>query len=331
MTSEPPNTAQHIDLAALLSPEGETSAHALLAGFLASEMMIAVFDPHDRLVFSSPDFRAAYAVEKGGQDFETIIRHCHATRSGPLIETDNLDLWLAGALKKRRSVPHRRFEVDMVDGRWLWATETTYDGGWVLLVLQDFTSLKMKEIGLEIARDAAVHEASTDPLTGLANRRSIMRYLDDCADRTDTSMSIALVDIDYFKQINDTFGHEAGDDVLKHFARHCQRIFRNSDHVGRVGGEEFLIVMPNTGEDAAMTALQRFRHHLHRSNQLLPEQLSFTFSAGIATSRKGIAGTALYREADQALYRAKTSGRDCIVPASTLPLPLPPDAAQRGR
>ena len=297
---------------------GPGALPALLDGLAANGMAIAIFDPEDRLVFHGPAYRDAFDVQDGPQTFESVIRHCYDARRGALILTDDIDAWLAAANKKRRSEPNRKFEVDLTDGRWMWAVETTYNDGWIMLVLQDFTSLKQREIGLEHARDAAIHAAETDPLTALANRRAIMRYLDDCVQIAGegTALSIALIDIDYFKKINDSFGHHTGDDVLRHFGRYCTHIFRNSDRVGRIGGEEFLLVMPNTGETAAVTALQRFRHHLHRANQLLPQRLSFTFSAGVVEWQPYMTDSELYKAADRTLYQAKAEGRNLIIAAS---------------
>lgn len=294
---------------------GPAALPALLDGLAANGMAIAIFDPEDRLVFYGPAFRDAFDVQDGPQTFESVIRHCHSTMRGALILTDDIDTWLATANEKRRSMPNRKFEVDLTDGRWMWAVETTYNDGWIMLVLQDFTSLKQREIGLEHARDAALHAAETDPLTGLANRRAIMRYLDDCVQLASEGvpLSIALIDIDYFKKINDSYGHHAGDDVLRHFGRYCTHIFRNSDRVGRIGGEEFLLIMPNTGWTAAVTALQRFKHHLHRASQLLPQRLGFTFSAGVVEWQAPMTSSDLYKDADGMLYQAKAGGRNLII------------------
>lgn len=294
---------------------GANALSTLIEGLAASGMAIAIFDPNDRLTFSGPVFREAFDVQEGEQTFASIMRHCHAAGRGPMFSSDNMDAWLEAASRKRRSAPVRKFEVDLVDGRWMWATEAMFNDGWILLTLQDFTTLKLKEIHLELARDAAIQAAETDPLTLLANRRAIMRYLDDNLRTADTQnpLAIALIDIDNFKQINDGLGHDTGDEVLRHFGRYCTHVFRNSDRVGRVGGEEFLLVMPKTDKDAAVIALQRFRHHLHRANQLLPERLAFTFSAGVAESGHGLARGDLYRAADAALYTAKAQGRDRII------------------
>ncbi|MEO9227751.1 MAG: diguanylate cyclase, partial [Devosia sp.] len=255
----------------------------LRAGIDATDTAAAIFDPDDRLVFFNPMFRKLYDVQDGQQTFASIIRHCHATRRGPFIDTTDIDAWIHIAAEKRRAIPHRRFEVDLADGRWLWAVETTYGDGWMFLALMDLTAFKLKEIDLRIARDAAVMIAETDHLTGLATRGSIMRYLDECIDAQNVGspLTLVIIDIDHFKHINDRLGHHAGDRVLERFGHQSTRLFRNSDRVGRIGGEEFLIVMPRTDEASARKAVERLRCQLQQPIQIGADSVACTFSAGI--------------------------------------------------
>lgn len=297
---------------------GPLALPALLDGLAASDMAIGIFDPADGLHFSCAAFREIFDIQDGPQSFSSIMRHCHAAHRGPLIEAGDIDLWLAAANTRRRASPLRKFEIDLCDGRWMWATETTYNDGWIMLVLQDFTVLKVKQISLEQDRDAALQAADTDPLTLLANRRAAMRYLENgvASASDDRPLTVALIDIDHFKHINDGHGHDAGDEVLRHFGRVCRHIFRNSDRMGRVGGEEFLLIMPQTALAEALMAVQRFRIHLNRANQLLPKPLSFTVSAGVAQWTCGESPNQLYKRTDAALYRAKAEGRDRVTCAA---------------
>jgi len=305
------------DVMEFISQFDPSTLDPLLEGLAACDMATAIFDPADRLIFASPVFRELYCVEDGEQTFSSIIRHCYEIRQGPQIQTTDIEAWLAMANSRRRTIRHRKFEVDLVDGRWLWALETTYGEGWVLLAFMDLTTFKRKEIDLRIARDAAVLIAETDHLTGLASRRSTMQYLEDSvsAARSDAPLTVALMDIDHFKQINDTRGHDIGDKVLQLFGHHACSMFRNSDRVGRLGGEEFLLIMPNTDEKSALRAVQRFRRHWQRISGLDVENAGCTFSAGLAQWRPGQGATELYRAADQALYAAKSSGRNRVAKA----------------
>lgn len=288
----------------------------LVQGLLASEVALALFTPSDDLHFATDDFRALYAVQPGEQSFASIMRHCHKHKVGPLIESDDIEAWLEMACAKRRSTASRRFEIDMVDGRWLWASEAVFGDGWILLMITDCTFVKQKEFRLRNARDAAITAAETDYLTGLPNRRAMMNQLGAQIERsivTGAGLSIALIDLDHFKSINDGFGHETGDRVLQDFAACATETLREGDLFGRVGGEEFLLLMPGTDQDRAVRVLERLRLALHgRVLRIAGVKLRYTFSGGIAQWRAGKTLDDLYREADIVLYQAKEAGRDQV-------------------
>jgi diguanylate cyclase (GGDEF)-like protein len=126
-----------------------------------------------------------------------------------------------------------------------------------------------------------------------------------------------MLDLDRFKQINDAFGHSMGDRVLKALARLVQLRLRASDFVGRVGGEEFMLIMPETGVDAAHAVVDELRAQFGRQpHQLASRTLFASFSAGVAGARGPLSGAALARAADRALYRAKRGGRDRALTAT---------------
>ncbi|WP_196260657.1 sensor domain-containing diguanylate cyclase [Pelagibacterium limicola] len=311
----------------------------LLEGIASSPIPMALFDPQDRLAYHCPNFAKLYAVPDGPQTFASLIRNCHATRQGPIIEADDIEAWIERAHARRRSVPHRRFEIDYVDGSWYQALETTFDDGWVIVMLFDLTALKAKEVVLTTACQAAEAEARTDDLTGLSSRRAIMHYLEAAIRPAipGAPLTIALLDLDHFKQINDTLGHDMGDEVLRLLGRHLADASRDPDRAGRVGGEEFLLVMPGKSTVEAWQIMQRLRRDWQRKSRLLPPARPVTFSVGIAQQLDGQPARALYRAADYALYRAKYMGRDRVVcadgPIPHLPGPLtaePPRTATAG-
>lgn len=156
--------------------------------------------------------------------------------------------------------------------------------------------------------------AVTDELTGIANRRS-MQFLVDrsvaLSSRQLTPFSVAILDIDHFKAVNDDFGHAAGDAALRAFASLAKETLRGTDQLGRWGGEEFLLVLPG-GPDGFGAVLERIRAAV-RNNCLDARPL--TFSAGIAHHRPGESSDALLARADLALYKAKEAGRDRYVAA----------------
>lgn len=157
----------------------------------------------------------------------------------------------------------------------------------------------------------------TDDLTGLANRRAFMRRMEDEVSRVQrygSPLSLALIDMDSFKSINDNYGHPAGDDVLRTFANNILTIFRHHDMVARYGGEEFAILLPNTDIDGAKRALVKVQERNARSHfQSNGSAVAMpTFSAGLALYRSGETSAALIERADKALYRAKEAGRNRI-------------------
>ncbi len=157
----------------------------------------------------------------------------------------------------------------------------------------------------------------TDALTGLPNRRATERALASVvavAERTGSPFAVAIADIDNFKSINDRFGHDAGDFVLKTVARAIRDALRPGDHAGRWGGEEFLVVLPSTGLEDAARAIERIRRGVERKRvEWAGGRLAATLSAGVSAYPElvGNAGTAI-QSADAALYKAKHGGRNAV-------------------
>lgn len=283
----------------------------ILSGLDASGVAFALFSPEDELSYGSTAFRALFGVEPGARSFADIMRNCHERRIGPKV-TAPIEDFLATARAKRRSSPQRSFEIDMSDERWFLVNETLLPGGWLWHVFTDITMLKSNERMLQHAHDAARLAADTDPLTGLLNRRAAMARLEaemQAAARDGTALSLALIDLDHFKAINDRYGHARGDDVLRHFAAAGRLELRGGDILARIGGEEFLVLMPGAGIEEAAEAIERLRHHIGREENRAGLGCAYTMSAGVAEYR-GDAADDLFELADRALYRAKSLGRD---------------------
>ncbi|AXA26919.1 response regulator [Pseudomonas putida] len=156
-----------------------------------------------------------------------------------------------------------------------------------------------------------------DSLTGLYNHTHILQLLEDCsfrARREEHPLSFAMLDIDHFKKINDRHGHPMGDRVIKSLALFLKQRLRKTDFIGRYGGEEFAIVMPNTGLEAAYKVLDEIRQRfaeIHYPAQ--PNDLQCTFSAGVVQLDDTLDALTMASAADEALYRAKHAGRNCVV------------------
>jgi diguanylate cyclase (GGDEF)-like protein len=161
--------------------------------------------------------------------------------------------------------------------------------------------------------------AELDELTGSFNRRCIMRMLDDeiaRAHRIKAPCSVALIDLDWFKRVNDAYGHPTGDEVLRTFAITVFANIRNIDKFGRYGGEEFLLLLPDTPSDAAARILDRLRAIIADLDwSAFSPGLRVTISAGVATLRADESPDTFLARADSALYTAKARGRNRIASA----------------
>ncbi len=161
--------------------------------------------------------------------------------------------------------------------------------------------------------------ALTDSLTGLYNRRYFAAHLDGLMARASEGAqgpSLLMVDIDHFKRVNDTYGHTAGDAVLREVASRVARHVRGFDLVARYGGEEFVVVMPDTSLSVASMVAERLRSMVATKPITLDDgkEISVTISIGITTSLEtGDSASALLQRADKALYSAKAHGRNCVV------------------
>ena len=163
--------------------------------------------------------------------------------------------------------------------------------------------------------------ANFDSLTGLENRRAILRRLEDQikhASRYKEELSVIMLDIDHFKQVNDHYGHLTGDDVLEKVATVVRQVIRDPDTAGRYGGEEFVIVLPKTNLSAALYVAERIREAIEAAEMKAPEGNVFgiTVSQGLSSYKPGEGEHALISRADAALYRAKENGRNRVETSS---------------
>ena len=163
-------------------------------------------------------------------------------------------------------------------------------------------------IGTLRAFERSQLQASTDSLTGLTNRRVAEEVLANFM-ANETSFAVVMADLDYFKRLNDTMGHEAGDRALKLFADTARTVVRDRDHVIRWGGEEFALLLPGANAERAAEVVERLRAALAQAH-LMSNTPIFTASYGVADSTMGRDRETIVRLADEALYRSKQSGRD---------------------
>ncbi|HRP94701.1 MAG TPA: diguanylate cyclase [Rhodocyclaceae bacterium] len=182
-----------------------------------------------------------------------------------------------------------------------------------IAVREDITERKRFEEGLR-------RLANFDALTGINNRRHLMELADlewKRAVRYGTPLSLLVLDVDHFKQINDTHGHSVGDQAICLVAQACLNAVREIDVVGRYGGEEFVIVLPGTHFAGALELAERLRRRVAgiRIKCGQPQPISLTASIGVASLQQGDTFEQLLMAADKALYQAKRQGRDKVVAA----------------
>ena len=179
---------------------------------------------------------------------------------------------------------------------------------------EQFASIVALGIANAEAWDALARQAATDALTGLANRRAFEQRLIsemESVQQNNRSLSVVLIDIDHFKMINDTYGHEAGDRVLIEVAERMTSVLTVNEMVARLGGEEFVCLLPDTGPEEAVSAAERIRAAV--SGRAFAEVGPVQVSAGVCANQLGYRSDDFLRCADRALYRAKESGRNTTV------------------
>jgi diguanylate cyclase (GGDEF)-like protein len=176
--------------------------------------------------------------------------------------------------------------------------------------------LRRQKVELEAAL-AHIHRLAThDDLTGLVNRRHMQELLENermRLERSEQDWCVALIDLDHFKAVNDAHGHAIGDEVLRALSRHAHTLIRRTDVLARWGGEEFVLLLPNTPLGMAVTSLERLREHFH-ANPLVVQgiELPVSFSAGLTEHLRGETIAQTLERADKLCYRAKTLGRNRV-------------------
>lgn len=195
-------------------------------------------------------------------------------------------------------------------------TANTFFTFWCLSLIAYLFSSNTQELEGKLIEynKTLMKQANTDTLTGLYNRRRTMAYLEKLLAESDTQISICLCDIDFFKRVNDTYGHDVGDEVLKTVADTFQKKLPPGTFISRWGGEEFLLIFPGMNGDEAGTALEIFRQKLRTIVfDGGTETFSITLTFGLVEYDFRSDITTLLKEADEKLYLGKESGRDRII------------------
>jgi diguanylate cyclase (GGDEF)-like protein len=280
-----------------------------------SGQAVSIYDAEDNLRYANETYRGMFVgAYEGPFTFSDNLRYAAEHGFGVRIDDGDVEALIARTLPRRRNARRKSFETDLVDGRWFWIEHTVLPNGWVMIVGTDISTLKHNEKSLRQAHEAALLASRTDLLTGLPNRRYIMELLDEtlAAGRLSGSgVCAAIIDIDHFKGINDTYGHDAGDAVLQHFAQASRERLRPGDHLGRIGGEEFLLILADVRLNDAVDLLDGMRAGFPAAT--LPDHATrrpVAFSAGLSEALPHDDRSSILYRADRALYSAKAEGRN---------------------
>ncbi len=250
-------------------------------------------------------------------DAETLLASCE------------IDL-VAEAMKRksRRGVFGLRMQIQRIDGtlrdikvRACHINSDHEQSHRIIGAFMDVTDHARRERRLKESREIALHEAKrarelaeTDALTGLANRRRVMGELDRLVltmGQQKHPLSLIIFDVDHFKQVNDRYGHAVGDEVLRQLAEIAREQSREGDVIGRIGGEEFVWVLPGASVNIAKLAAERLRLAVAMGSGV-GDIAPATISIGVAAARPGDTALSLFARADEALYDAKGAGRNTV-------------------
>jgi len=304
---------EHIHMGvALFDSEG-----ALVSWNPAFEKINKAFDPHIRFADMLPDAEKTVGLEKASHG---IIHHWldefQADETQGSVLCNCLAIPLSGG---RRLIVVERIEAEFSVQEIILKLGRQVK---LFRIESEFSKklAKNKQIEMEAVMTQAREVAHVDPLTVLPNRRTILRALQDevlRAERYGSMLSASIVDVDHFKGINDTYGHLVGDEALRQVANQLRDHIRQPDVVGRYGGEEFLIILPNSDTNAAAEQADRLCRQVHdtviRANG---HEIKVTLSIGTAQLQIGSdTWDSLLNRADTAMYEAKKRGRNCWVAA----------------
>lgn len=276
-----------------------------------------VLDQHDRIIATNDEFRVLYDVSEGesviGATLEDVVRAAWAKARQP-------ERWADGFVRDALHFAGAPFEVQLPGGRWRRVIARRSAAGIGYFTHADITELKRQQAELKRALGELSAIAATDQLTGLANRRrfdeAIAAEWQRSAEAA-TPVAVIVMDLDHFKEVNDRFGHAAGDDCLRRVAAAVRAaLTRTSGLAARHGGEEFTVLLPNATAEEATAVAASIRRTLRTEpwTQVHPELTPLTISVGICAvaCARTVSAAAAMLQADAALYRAKKAGRDRI-------------------
>ncbi|MCC6890758.1 MAG: PleD family two-component system response regulator [Hyphomicrobiales bacterium] len=297
----------------LVVDDRRTAAERVQAMLEATHTVDIETDPHEALFHAAEGGYDLMIVSLGWENFDGL-RLCSQVRS--LERTRNVAI-LAIAEVENNTRLVRGLEIGVND----YLTRPIDKNE---LVARVRTQIRKKRY-TERLRDnvqLSIEMAITDGLTGLYNRRYMETHVGALVEQASARtkpLAVLVLDIDYFKSINDSYGHDAGDEVLREFALRIKKSIRGIDLACRYGGEEFVVVMPETDMAVATLVAERLRRRIACEPFAIQQgtcNIEVTISIGIAALNRNETAAMVFKRADQALYRAKRDGRNRVVPAA---------------
>lgn len=303
---------QRLTKAKILVVDDKPSSYERIVKFLAVENSVAlVSDPKDALLRAADEDFDAAVISMSLTDMDAL-RLCSQLKS--LEKTRMLPLVVVSELEQEEKVI-RALDMGVND-----YIRRPIDRNEMLARVRTQVQRKRYNVQLRDSVQQTIEMAVTDSLTGLNNRRYLDTHLSEMmtkAKSRDKPLSIVMCDIDHFKKVNDTYGHDVGDEVIREFARRIKKNIRNIDLACRYGGEEFVIVMPDTDMALARVVAERIRSEVFMHPFIVEEganQLPVTVSLGVSCLQTSAdTGDILIKRADNALYEAKRAGRNTVM------------------
>ena len=279
-----------------------------------NQNLISIFDENDKLVYANQSYMDSFGLDTyAGMTWSDVMIHAYQHQKGTNIETNDIVAWVQDKKNRRGKDTFRTFELDFVDGRWILLTQQLTADNFLVCIAVDVSNFRAEERDLRISRDLALRESLTDSLTKVSNRRHIFSILESSINQlvhSEQRSFLAILDIDFFKKINDSLGHPFGDLVLQSFAKAISEHIKRSDSVGRVGGEEFIVLLKCANIAQAQQAIQRVLDTVQ--TPVMDSDLgkfTYSFSAGITPLLTTDSPNQAYDRADKLLLQAKSDGR----------------------
>lgn len=304
----------------------------LKTGLDISPDCFGILNQGDVVVYCNNTFASIFGITKEetvGKTNKELLKLAWLSKKGIIIDTDDFEHWYEKVENLHGTKDLNQFESDLTDGRWFKITRMNLDNDFILFFGVDITDLKKTQASLENANQQIEILANTDQLTSVHNRRSFNLLAEQEFQRSNRhkhSLSLLLMDLDSFKKVNDNYGHEVGDFVLKAFAQLCKEALRRSDSLSRIGGEEFTILLPMTNWEGARQLAEQIRTKVAAHDFYIESvncHLNISVSIGVSSlTDKKQSVKDLLVQADNALYTAKENGRNQVVvfPSSSFKL-----------